>query len=647
MLTINKSLNIISLILIFIIFYSILNNTIYFKKYENFETRVYDDIYIKCPRGCDDDNERLPPCSLCGPSAPDYAEASSAQKEAINAYHLAGDQAKRDALDKIADWKKKNKDARFRFIFLHDNTLHSVNIHPDYQITLYEIYQKGKDSSNIYQVTKWMEQLQLQLNDYSHLQQIDEPSNWTFITITPSQWVKDVIYDIVMTKDLGSYQYYNELTATELQKYSIVPVNPTDFSTESGSEYSEFSEKRRNGLTKIFDACDIDGDEELSNGEEIRYLLMAMTYMPRRKEDEEVRKLGESFKIENSDTLSSTVIWDKIYLEIKDKEWVRKDKFIETMSAKPEITILILKDAIHYLEQSNLLDITHDIISIVEEKDVTGEHMMKREEIRLSDFIIKLERMDELLNEKEESIAWDSQYTDVSERELTVEEEKEREEKEERERESLKWKKYNITDDDEDMNSISEKRMLQNGEYLKNIAKPIGISHELALDRWGKYTEGTTNEHSKEIITNIREGRGLHIDDIAWIFQFERSVGLEYLNDLIEELEELDEEVIKTEDKYEINIKASCMKDHDNLFTEIKIANNLDDGLISKEQCFWPIFSRDGGSDINENILLDKTENECASNTMCSELLNNGTECMFLSKKARIKFNDKEEGEYW
>ena len=591
-------------------------------------------------------DERLPPCSLCTDAAPDWETATDEEKNEINAYHSVGDEANANALGKIAEWREINKDARFRFLFLHNDTIRSVSIHPDYQITLYKKYQEGKDSSNIYEVTKWMEELQLQLNDYSNLPEIEEPSNWTFISITPSQWVKDVIYEIVMTNNLGSYKYYNGLDKTELEKYSIVPKRERDGYDKTADDSKIDEKRKRDGLTKIFDACDIDGDEELSNGEEIRYMLMAMTYMPRKKEDEEVRKLGESFKIENSDTLSLTEIWDKIYLKIKDKEWVRKDKFIETMSTNSYITILILKDAIRYLEESNLLDITHDIISIVEEKNVNGEHMMKKEDIRLSDFIIKLERMDELLNEKEESIDWDSQYTDVRERELTVEEQREREEKEERERESLKWKKYNIKDDDEDMNSISERRMLQNGEYLKNIAKPIGISHELALDRWGKYTDGTINEHSKEIITNIREGRGLHIDDIAWIFKFERSVGLEYLNDLIEELEELENEVIKKEDKYEINIKASCMKDPDNLFTEIKIANNLDDGLISKEQCFWPIFSREGASDINENILL-KTENECASNTMCSELLNNGTECMFLSKKARIKFNDKEDGEYW
>ena len=59
---------------------------------------MYDDIYKKCPRGCDDYDERLPPCNLCTDAAPDYAE-SSAQKDVINAYHLVGDEAKNDALE--------------------------------------------------------------------------------------------------------------------------------------------------------------------------------------------------------------------------------------------------------------------------------------------------------------------------------------------------------------------------------------------------------------------------------------------------------------------------------------------------------------------------------------------------------------------
>ena len=59
MLNSNKILNLISVILIFIIIYSIFNNTIYFNKYENFavipdfEDDFKDNpIYKKCPRGC-------------------------------------------------------------------------------------------------------------------------------------------------------------------------------------------------------------------------------------------------------------------------------------------------------------------------------------------------------------------------------------------------------------------------------------------------------------------------------------------------------------------------------------------------------------------------------------------------------------------
>jgi len=40
---------------------------------------------------------------------------------------------------------------------------------------------------------------------------------------------------------------------------------------------------------------------------------------------------------------------------------------------------------------------------------------------------------------------------------------------------------------------------------------------------------------------------------------------------------------------------------------------------------------------------------ECSKNTICdkSSLLNNGIECMFISKKAKIDFDDKKPGEFW
>ena len=164
MLKSNKILNIISVILIFIIFYSIFNNTIYFKKYENFSDMIdefKEDSHIlkKCPRGCGH-HKSVPNCEECGEDKPDYATATLEEREWLNKYHIIGDKAKIYAQDKIKEWRKINKKAIFRFTFLYNNKLHSINIHPNYQEKIYNIYNPGK-SINIYNITKWIEKLQL------------------------------------------------------------------------------------------------------------------------------------------------------------------------------------------------------------------------------------------------------------------------------------------------------------------------------------------------------------------------------------------------------------------------------------------------------------------------------------------------------
>ena len=100
MLNSNKILNLISVILIFIIIYSIFNNTIYFNKYENFavipdfEDDFKDNpIYKKCPRGCGH-HETVPNCEECGEDKPDYDTATLKEREWIDRYHYKGDLAR-------------------------------------------------------------------------------------------------------------------------------------------------------------------------------------------------------------------------------------------------------------------------------------------------------------------------------------------------------------------------------------------------------------------------------------------------------------------------------------------------------------------------------------------------------------------------
>lgn len=226
MLKSNKILNIISIILIFIIIYSIFNNTIYFKKYENFSEVIsdFDDedsiIYKKCPRGCGH-HKSVPKCDQCGEDKPDYDKATLQERKWIDDIHLIGDTAREYALNKIENWKRINPDAIFRFTFFYNNTLRSVNIHPNYQLVLYETYNPEKSSKNILFVTKWIEKLQLNLSNYSDYPQIDSTNNWTYIDIEPEKWVDDAIFKIVMENKLASNEFHKTLSKEILDKYNI------------------------------------------------------------------------------------------------------------------------------------------------------------------------------------------------------------------------------------------------------------------------------------------------------------------------------------------------------------------------------------------------------------------------------------------
>lgn len=664
MLKSNKILNIISVILIFIIFYSIFNNTIYFKKYENFSDMIdefKEDSHIlkKCPRGCGH-HKSVPNCEECGEDKPDYATATLEEREWLNKYHIIGDKAKIYAQDKIKEWRKINKKAIFRFTFLYNNKLHSINIHPNYQEKIYNIYNPGK-SINIYNITKWIEKLQLNLSDYSHLEQIDGPNNWTYIDIEPDSWVPNAIYEIVMNNNLASNEYYKTIEKSELEKYNIEITEESEFPEfEKGSRVSKIDEKKIKALVKIFDACDINKDRKISNGEEYRYITLALEAHVRENELEELRKVCKEENLQSAcESLTLTELWDRLYdllTKKYDEDWKKRDYFI-SLGANMSINKLI--DGIEYLLEKELLAVNHDIInSDIEELKKLGEYdinkmdrMMENEESKLINYISKLKDKNKLLD-TDKSINFDSRYKDIKERELTETEERERERKRYNENDMLKWEKYNITDTNYNMDLISKRRIKEESEYLKNIGKPLEFSHELAKKRWGiYYKDGMNYAYADKIIENIKNGKGLHIDDILWIFMYKKEDGMLYLNDLISKLEKLNTDIETSDGNIKLTLKPSCISKKDKIiYNEIKLENNSNDDLeISKEQIFWPIFSRENAIDINENILL-KNKNECSENTVCGDkslLANNGIECMFLSKKAKIIFDDKKPGEYW
>ncbi len=671
MLKSNKILNIISVILIFIIFYSIFNNTIYFKKHENFSDVIdqfssYSDMQTemnlrKCPRGCGH-HISVPNCEECGEDKPDYATATIKEREWLDKYHIIGDRAKSYALDKIKEWKKINKKAIFRFTFLYNNKLHSINIHPNYQEFLYDKYNPG-ETLNIYNITKWMEKIQLNLSDYSHLEQIDGPNNWTYIDITPESWVSDIIYEIVMSNNLGSNKYYKSIDKSELEKYNIEINEYSEYlEFEFESKPSKLNQKKNKALKKIFDACDINKDGKLSNSEEFRYISLALNADIRDDELEKVRETCNELNMVSCENLTLTELWDKIYkylIEKKGDDWIKKENYKSIVN---ELEISELIDGIEYLVEKELLAINHDIINSdieelkkigVDEVDIKKTNrIMKNEESKLISFASKLKNINKLLNDTDKSINFDSQYKNIKERELTEKERRERERIRDKENDMLKWKKYNITDNNYNMNLISERRIKEKSEYLKNIGKPLELSHEYAKKRWEKYyKDGMNYRYADKIIDNIKNGKGLHIDDILWILMYNKKEGLRYLNDLITKLEELNNNIETNNENIELTLKPSCISKTNKIYSEIKLENNSNSvGEIRKEQIFWPIFSRENAIDINENILSNNENNkECSKNTVCdkSSLLNNGIECMFLSKKAKINFDDKKPGEFW
>ena len=86
------SINILSILLILIIIYSILCSTLYLEKYENFinNNDRYKEIYKKCPRGCGH-HYTVPNCNDCTSEKKDYDKGTKEDNEWIDKYHIKGD----------------------------------------------------------------------------------------------------------------------------------------------------------------------------------------------------------------------------------------------------------------------------------------------------------------------------------------------------------------------------------------------------------------------------------------------------------------------------------------------------------------------------------------------------------------------------
>ena len=195
------------------------------KKNKASETTVFTnyDLLKKCPRGCGHHPLSVPNCNECSIDKKDYDKLTPKEKLWIDKYHIVGDQMELYAKNKMLEWKNIDGNIKFRYIFLKDNKLHHVNIHPDYYNILYNQYNPEKNSSNYKDVAEWMKKLViLDITNYSHLTVIKHTNDWKYIDIEPKQWIKDTIHDFVLKNKLFSEEFRNNLSVEEKKKYNII-----------------------------------------------------------------------------------------------------------------------------------------------------------------------------------------------------------------------------------------------------------------------------------------------------------------------------------------------------------------------------------------------------------------------------------------
>ena len=245
MFTKNILLDIISIIVIVIIIIIIFINCIYnnknnyIEKYSDFDENIVDnetqqenskndeftkeEILKKCPRGCGHHPIAVPNCNECKDKK-DFDKLTPKEKMWIDKYHVIGNQMELYAKNKMLEWNNIDGNIKFRYIFLKDNKLHHVNIHPDYYNILYNEYNPEKNHSNYKNIAEWMKRLTLDVENYSHLTVIKNTNDWKYIDIEPKQWIKDCIYDFVLKNKLYSEEFKNNLSVEEKKKYNIIDI---------------------------------------------------------------------------------------------------------------------------------------------------------------------------------------------------------------------------------------------------------------------------------------------------------------------------------------------------------------------------------------------------------------------------------------
>tara|TARA_B100001540_G_C15816489_1_gene647799 strand:+ start:3083 stop:4525 length:1443 start_codon:yes stop_codon:yes gene_type:complete len=241
---INNIINVVSVFLLFIISFLVINSSIYNKekKIELFhnENKVEfhnEDILKKCPRGCGFHDTYVPSCDLCTEDKTDYDKATLEEKADIDKYHIEGDKQEEYTLKLINEWRKINPLCRFVFtIPIYDRANNNVldfktiNIHPYYQKILYSKFNETEDAENISKITEW-------INNTFNKEIMENPkniypfpellSNWKYISNEPSEYIKNELDYIIRLK----YNLFNnDITEQPEQVNSDVTSYP-DYNT--------------------------------------------------------------------------------------------------------------------------------------------------------------------------------------------------------------------------------------------------------------------------------------------------------------------------------------------------------------------------------------------------------------------------------
>ena len=574
----NIIINILGIILFFIILYTIIFSSIY---YENI--KINDIIKL--------DNNIIE----------NFSEQFSEEENKI--------------LNTIKLWRSINNNSIFKFIFLkNDNNiqhLEAINIHPDYQIILYEKYNPEKNSKNILLVTEWIFKIQLDLSLYSNLNFIDNTTNWNETNMIPEIWVLDEIEKIVLIQKLASNDYLLVLSDYQLKKYGYERMNILTkiFTNINNKDDENYILKYKNEtLEKIFDGCDIDKNGIINNSKEFKHLIMSMTNIFEKEEEDLVKKIAEDFELENIDKKNIENLWNELYLLFNNNNEnnLIKEKFIKDNIDK---SLDVLGGAIIYLEKKRLIFIEYDTKMTKIDENISKLDDLEYLKLIVNNIINKQKQEFDKLNEKND-IKNNNNFEIYNDNE----------------------KLYNIVDNTDNQYNLAVKRWKTffdndlHNNFLKNNSD----------------IESFISNISYNILNMINDGQGLHMNDIIWILKYEKTVGYKILEFLIYLLE--NERDNKNKDlnldlnKIIIIYKTWCKSklSDETLFTEVSYPlskNNTNNKL----KLFWPIFSRENIHDINEIELEDKKKYEC-NNYICinedETKRVNGFNCLFLDNKS-------------